>query len=183
MGLVRGACDDASIMKRTAAVLTLLVFGSAGAHAARKSEDVFKWISDHVQTVSYTVTTPMATYQEDDTAKVEFSGCSAKITEDLKTPKSDIRTTVSFDLKSIQGDMIRSSSERGVEGTHVSEYFMLQLPLASPATSVTTFRTPHGSKTDTASSNFISIVLPDSDMADRQANAWRDASRTCAGRD
>ena len=170
-------------MKRTAAFFIMLVFVSASAGAARKPEAVFRWISDHVQTVSYTVTTPMATYQEDESAKVEFSGCSAKITEDLKTSKSDIRTTVSFDLKSVQADMIRSSSERGVGDTHVSEYFMLQLPLATPAKSVTTFRTPHGSKTDTASSNSVSIVVPDGDMADRQANAWRDATRACAGRD
>lgn len=173
-------------MRTTAAFLILTLAGSVSARPSRKAEDardVFKWISDHTQPVSYTVTTPMATYQEDQSAKVEFSGCSAKITEDLKTSSSDIRTTVSFDLKSIQADLIRSSSERGVEGTHVSEYFMLQLPLASPAKSVTTFRTPHGSKTDTASSNFVSIVLPDSDMADRQANAWRDASRACSARD
>lgn len=170
-------------MRKTAAFLMLIFFAGATAQASRKADDVFQWISDHVQTVSYTVTTPMATYQEDESAKVEFSGCMAKITEDLKTPHSDIRTTTSFDLRTLQADMIRSSSEQGVLDTHVSEYFTLQLPLASPAMSVTTFRTPRGSKTDTASSNSISLVLPDGDMADRQANAWRDASRSCGARE
>lgn len=124
----------------------------------------------------------MATYQEDQSAKVEFSGCSAKITEDLKTPKSNIRTTVSFDLKTIHADMIRSGSERGVGDTRVSEYFTVELPLSSPARNVTTFRTSSGSKTDTSSSDFISIVLPDRDLADRQVNAWRDASLSCGAR-
>lgn len=166
-------------MKKISAFVILVTFGCVGAQASG-SQDVFKWIASHMQTVSYTVTTPMATYQEDQSATVEFSGCTAKITEDLKTPKSDIRTTTSFDLRAIQPDMIRSSSEKGVLDTHVSEYFTLQLPLASPVKSVTTFRTSHGSKTDMSSSTAISIVLPDSDMADRQADAWRDASRACS---
>lgn len=170
-------------MKKVSAFVILVTFGCMGAQASGGAGDVFRWISSHMQTVSYTVTTPMATYQEDQTATVEFSGCTAKITEDLKTPKSDIRTTTSFDLRTLEPDMIRSSSERGVLDTHVSEYFTVQLPLASPVKSITTFRTHHGSKTDTYSSNSVSIVLPDSDMADRQANAWRDASRSCSARE
>lgn len=173
-------------MRTTAAFLILFVAGSVSARPRRSSEDVrdvFKWISDHTQPVSYTVTTPIATYQEDESAKVEFTGCSAKITDDLKTPKSNIRTTTSFDVRDIQADMVRSSSEQGVGDTRVSEYFMVQLTLANPAKNVTTFRTSGGSKTDMSSSNFISIVLPDRDMADRQVNAWRDASRTCGARD
>jgi hypothetical protein len=173
-------------MRTTAAFLILIVAGSVNARPSRRAEDardVFRWISDHTQTVSYTVTTPLATYQEDQTAKVEFVGCSAKITEDLKTPKSNIRTTTSFDLRDIQADAIRTSSEQGIGDTRVSEYFMIELTLASPARNVTTFRTSGGSKTDTSSSSFVSIVLPDRDMADRQVNAWRDASRTCGARD
>jgi hypothetical protein len=173
-------------MRATAAFLIVILAGSASAHPSRKAEDVkdvFRWISDHVQPVSYTVTTPMATYQEDDMAKVEFTGCSARITDELKTPKSNIRTTTLFDLRDIQADMIRSSSQQGVGDTHASEYFMVQLTLANPAKNTTTFRTPGGSKTDTSSTNFVSIVLPDRDMADRQVSAWRDASRTCGARD
>ena len=172
-------------MRTTAAFLILMLAGSVSARSSRGAEgarDVFRWISDHVQTVSYTVTTPMATYQEDESAKIEFSGCSAKITEDLKTPKSNIRTTLSFDLKTIQADSNRSSSERGLGDTHVSEYFTVELPLSTPAKNVTTFRTPSGSKTDTSSSDFVSIVLPDRDMADRQVNAWRDVSLSCGAR-
>lgn len=170
-------------MKKVLAFVMVVTFGCAGAQASGGAQDVFKWISSHMQTVSYTVTTPMATYQEDQTATVEFSGCTAKITEDLKTPKGDIRTTTSFDLRTLEPDMIRASSERGVLDTHVSEYFTVQLPLASPAKSVTTFRTSHGSKTDTSSSSSVSLVLPDGDMADRQADAWRDASRACTARE
>src|SRR5215472_17865202 len=121
-------------MRTTAAFLILMLAGSVSARSSRGAEgarDVFRRISDHVQTVSYTVTTPMATYQEDESAKIEFSGCSAKITEDLKTPKSNIRTTLSFDLKTIQADSIRSSSERGLGDTHVSEYFTVELPLST----------------------------------------------------
>ena len=169
-------------MRRTALFFVLILATGASTWSGRRPEDVFKWISGHVQTVTYTVTTPMATYQEDDTAKVEFSGCSAKITEDLKTPRSNIRTTVSFVLRDIQADSIRSSLERGVGDTHVSEYFTVELPLASPAKNVTIFRTASGSKTDTSLSDSVYLVLPDQNMADRQVNAWRDASLSCGAR-
>ena len=183
MGLIGPACNPIGAMKKASVLVMLVTFGCVGSRASGGEQDVFKWISSHVQTVSYIVTTPLATYQEDQSATVEFSGCTAKVTEDLKTPKSDIRTTTSFDLRTLEPDMIRSSSERGVLDTHVSEYFTLQLPLASPAKSVTTVRTSHGSKTDMSASNSVSLVLPDGDMADRQANAWRDASRACSARE
>jgi hypothetical protein len=171
------------MMRKITALLILILSGSLSAYARRKPEDTFKWISEHVQTVSYTVTTPLAAYQTDQSAKVEFSGCNATITQDLKTQKSDIRTTVSFNLKDIQTDMVHFSSEKGFGDTEVTEYFYVQLPLASSATNTTIFRTSGGSKTDQTESKFVSIVLPDRDMANRQARAWRNASRVCGATD
>ena len=171
------------MMRKITALLILILSGSLSAYARRKPEDTFKWISEHVQTVSYTVTTPLAAYQTDQSAKVEFNGCNATITQDLKTQKSDIRTTVSFNLKDIQTDMVHFSSEKGVGDTEVTEYFYVQLPLASSATNTTIFRTSDGSKTDRSESKFVSIVLPDRDLANRQSRAWRNASRACGATD
>jgi orotidine-5'-phosphate decarboxylase len=170
-------------MRKIATLMILILSGSLSADARRKGDDTFKWISDHVQTVSYKVTTPLATYVEDQSAKVEFSGCNAKITEDLKSHKIDIQTTVSFDLKDIQPDMIRFHAEKGVGDTQVSEYFVIQLPLVNSVTSNTVFRTSDGSRTDSSASNTVSIVLPDLDAAEGQASAWRDASRACGAID
>ena len=170
-------------MRKVIAILILILSGSLSASAHRKAEDTFKWISDHVQTVSYTVTTPLAAYQTDQSAKVEFNGCKATVTQDLKTQKSDIRTTVSFDLKDIQTDMVHFSSEKGVGDTEVTQYFYVQLPLVSSATNTTVFRTSNGSMTDQSASNFVSLVMPDRDMAKSQARAWRNASRICGATD
>jgi hypothetical protein len=171
------------MMRKTATLMVLILSASLSAGARRKSEDTFKWISDHVQTVSYKVTTPLATYVEDHTAKVEFSGCNAKVTEDLKSHKIDIQTTISFELKDIQPDMIQIRSEKGVGDTQVTEYFVIQLPLVNSATSNTIFRTSGGSRTDSSASNSVSIVLPDRETAEGQASAWRDASRSCGAID
>jgi hypothetical protein len=172
-------------MRKITALLILFVIlsGSLNAYARRKDEDTFKWISDNLQTVSYKVITPRATYVEDHSAKVEFNGCNAKVTEDLRTHNSDIRTTVSFDLKEIQPDMIRFNAEKGSGDTRVSEYFVMQLPLVSSAANTTIFRTPDGSSTDMSASNSVSIVLPDLITAERQAHAWREVSRACGAVD
>jgi hypothetical protein len=170
-------------MRKTTVLLILILSGSLSASARRKGEDTFKWISDHIPSVSYTVTTPLATYQEDQSARVQFDGCNAKITADLKTQKSDIRTTVSFDLKEIQPDMINISSEKGFGDTQVTEYFVVQMPLVNSAANSIIFRTSDGSRTDKSASNFVSIVVPDRDSAERQASAWRDASRACGAID
>jgi hypothetical protein len=114
---------------------------------------------------------------------VEFNGCNAKVTEDLKAHRIDIQTTVSFELKEIQPDMIRFRAEKGVGDTQVTEYFVLQLPLVNSTTMNTIFRTSEGSRTDSSASNTVSIVLPDLDAAEGQARAWRDASRACGAID
>jgi hypothetical protein len=170
-------------MRKIATLMILILPASLNAGMRGKSEEPFKWISDHVQTVSYKVTTPLATYVEDQSAKVEFSRCNAKVTEDLRSHKIDIQTTVSFELKDIQPDMIRFRSEKGVGDTQVTEYFVIQLPLVNSATTNTIFRTSEGSRTDTSASNSVSIVLPDLDAAEGQARAWRDASRACGAID
>jgi hypothetical protein len=114
---------------------------------------------------------------------MEFDGCHVKIVEDLKTQKSNIRTTVSFNLSYIQPDMIRSRLERGYGNTQVTPYFLVQLPLVDTAANSTTFTASDGSKTETAASSSVSILFQDRDLANRQANAWRDAAFACGARE
>jgi len=70
---------------RTFALLSVLFFcGSLIAHAGSRAADYLTWISDHLQTVSYTVTTPRATYPEFASANMEFDGCIVKIVKTLR---------------------------------------------------------------------------------------------------
>jgi hypothetical protein len=170
-------------MRKAAALFILMLYGSLSAHAGHRAEDILTWISEHLQTVSYTVTTPLATYPENESFKVEFQGCNVKIVEDLRTQKSNIQTTASFSLSNIQTDMIRFRSEKGYGDTQVTPYFVVQLPLANSAINTTTFTNSDGSKTDTSASNSVSIVFQDRDTATRQASAWRDASLACGARE
>jgi hypothetical protein len=142
------------------------------------------WISDHLQTVSFTVTTPRGTYAEFASAKMEFDGCNVKIVEDLKTQKSNIQTTASFSLSYLQADMIRSKRETGYGNTQVSQYFLVLLPLVGTVANTTTFIASDGSTTETAtaSSTIVSISFQDPDLASRQADAWRDAALACGAR-
>ncbi len=169
-------------MRNFALLLVLFFCGSLIARAGMRAADYLTWISDHLQTVSYTVTTPRATYQEFASAKMEFDGCDVKIVEDLKTQKSDIQTTISFNLSYLQGGMIRSRPETSYGNTQITPYFLVLLPLASTATHTTTFTASDGSKTDTGASTSVSIVFQDRDLANRQANAWRDAAFACGAR-
>ena len=169
---------------RKFALLSVLFFcGSLMAHAGIRAADFLTWISDHLQSVSYTVTTPRATYPEFASAKMEFDGCNIKIVEDLATQKSNIQTTVSFNLSHIQLDMIRSRPERGYGNTQVTPYFLVQLPLVDTAANSTTFTASDGSKTETAASSSVSILFQDRDLANRQANAWRAAAFACGARE
>jgi hypothetical protein len=169
---------------RKFALLSVLFFCSTLiAHAGIRAADFLTWIADHLQAVSYTVTTPRATYPEFASAKMEFDGCQVKIVEDLKTQKSNIQTTVSFNLSYIQPDMIRSRPERGYGNTQVTPYFLVQLPLVGTAANTTTFTASDGSKTETAASTSVSILFQDRDLATRQANAWRDAAFACGARE
>jgi len=168
---------------RKGALFSVLIFGgSLIGRAGMRAADFLTWISDHLQTVSYTVTTPRATYQAFASAKMEFDGCNVKIAENLKTQKSDIQTTVSFNLSYLQVDMIRSRPETGYGNTRVTPYFLVLLPLVSSTTNTTTFTASEGSKTETAASTSVSILFQDRDMANRQANAWRDAAFACGAR-
>jgi hypothetical protein len=169
-------------MRKFALFSVLLFCGSLIARAGMRAADYLTWISDHLQTVSYTVTTPRATYQEFASAKMEFDACDVKIVEDLKTQKSDIQTTISFNLSYLQGDMIRSRPETGYGNTQITPYFLVRLPLASTATNTTTFTASDGSKTETAASTSVSISFQDRDLANRQANAWRNAAFACGAR-
>jgi hypothetical protein len=169
---------------RKFALLSVPFFcGSMIAHAGIRAADSLTWISDHLQTVSYTVITPRATYPEFASAKMEFDGCNVKIVEELKTQKSNIQTTVSFNLSYIQLDMIRSELERGYGNTQVTPYFLVQLPLARTATNTTIFTASDGSKTETAAATSVSISFQDRDLANRQADAWRDAAFACGARE
>jgi hypothetical protein len=170
-------------MRKFALLLVLFFCGCLMAHAGIRAADFLTWISDHLQTVSYTVTTPRAAYPEFASAKMEFDGCNVKIVEDLKTQKSNIQTTVSFSLSYIQPDMIRSRLERGYGNTQVTPYFLVQLPLVGTAANTTTFTASDGSKTETAASTSVSILFQDRDLANRQANAWRDAAFACGARE
>jgi hypothetical protein len=170
-------------MRRFALLSVLFFCGSRIAHAGIRAADFLTWISDHLQTVSYTVTTPRATYPEFASAKMDFDGCNVKIVEELKTQKSNIQTTVSFNLSYIQLDMIRSELEKGYGNTQVTPYFLVQLPLARTATDTTTFTASDGSKTETSAATSVSILFQDRDLAIRQANAWRDAAFACGARE
>jgi hypothetical protein len=170
---------------KKAALLSVLFFcGGLIAHAGMRAADFLTWISDHLQTVSFTVTTPHATYPEFASAKMEFDGCNVKIVEDLKTEKSNIQTTASFSLSDLQTDMIRSRPEIGYGNTQVTPYFLVLLPLAGGATNTTAFIASDGSKIETASSSttLVSISFQDRDLASHQADAWRDAAFACGAR-
>jgi hypothetical protein len=170
---------------RKVALLSVLVFcGSLTARAGMRAADFLTWISDHLQPVSFTVTTPRATYPEFASANMEFDGCDVKIVEDLKTEKSNIQTTTSFNLSYVQADMIRSKAEMGSGNTHVTPYYLVLLPIAGTATTTTTFIGSDGSKTEAGSSlsGLVSISFQDRDLASRQADAWRDAAFACGAR-
>jgi hypothetical protein len=169
---------------RKFALLSMLFFCAGSiARAGIRAADYLTWISDHLQTVSYMVTTPRATYPEVASAKMEFDGCNVKIVEDLKTQKSNIQTTVSFNLSYVQTDMVRSMPQRGYADTRVTPYFLVELPLVNTATNTTTFTASDGSKTETAESTSVSILFQDRDLANRQAKAWRDAAFACGARE
>jgi hypothetical protein len=185
---IRGAIIvtvNAMSTTRKVALLSVLVFcGSLTARAGMRAADFLTWISDNLQPVSFTVTTPRATYPEFASANMEFDGCDVKIVEDLKTEKSNIQTTTSFNLSYLQADMIRSKREMGSGNTHVTPYYQVLLPIAGTATSSTTFIAADGSKTDagSSSSGLVSISFQDRDLASRQADAWRDAAFACGAR-
>jgi hypothetical protein len=170
-------------MRKFALFSALFFCGTLIADAGIRAADFLTWISDHLQTVSYTVTTPRATYREFASAKVEFDGCNVKIVEGLETPKSNIQTTVSFNLSYIQPDMIRSKPERGYGNTQVTPYFLVQLPLVSTATNTATFTASNQSETETATSTSVSILFQDRDLAARHADAWRHAALACGARE
>jgi hypothetical protein len=167
---------------KVAVLLAVILLCGFGVRADGRADDVLMWISSHLQTVSYTVTTPLVTYQENQSAKMEFDGCYATILEEVKTPKSNIQTAVSFDLRNIQQDRIRFWSETGSGSTHVSPYFLVQLPFVRSAISVTTFSASGQPQTSTDASRSVSIVFQDLDTANRQASAWRDAALACGAR-
>jgi len=168
---------------RKFALLSVLFFcGSLIARAGMRAADYLTWISNHLQTVSYTVRTPRAAYPEFASAKMEFEGCNVKIEEDLKTQTTNIQTTVSFNLSYIQAGMIRSKPEGGFANTRVTPYFLVQLPLVNTAKNTTTFTASDGSKTETAESTSVSIVFQDRALANRQATAWRDAALACGAK-
>jgi hypothetical protein len=168
---------------RKVALLSVLFLGGILiARADMRAADYLTWISDHLQTVSYTVTTPRASYTEIASAKMDFDGCTVKIVEDLKTQKSFIQTTVSFNLSYLHADMIRSRPETGSGNTNVSPYFVVKLPLVGTAIDTTTFISPDKPITEVASSTFVSLSFQDRDLADRQAQAWRDAAFACGAR-
>ena len=169
---------------RKAVLFSVLFLGSSLiARAGMRAADFLTWISDHLQTVSYTVTTPRATYLEFASAEMEFDGCNVKIVQDLKTQKSDIQTTASFNLSYLQADMIRSKPETGYGNTQVTPYFLVQLPLVRTATNTATFTASNQSETETATSTSVSILFQDRDLAARHADAWRHAALACGARE
>lgn len=176
------AVDFMNTMRKAALLSVLFLGGILIARADMRAADYLTWISDHLQTVSYTVTTPRATYAEIASAKMEFDGCTVKIVEDLKTQKSFIQTTVSFNLSYVHADMIRSKPQTGFGNTNVSPYFVVQLPLVGTAIDTTIFIAPDKPITEVASSNFVSLSFQDRDLANRQAQAWRDAAFACGAR-
>jgi hypothetical protein len=168
--------------QKVAALSAVIIFCSFSVRADGRADDVLMWISTHLQRVSYTVTTPLATYQENESARMEFDGCYATILEEVRTPKSSIQTAVSFDLSNIQPDRIRYRPETGSGSTHVSPYFLVQLPFSRSAISVTAFSATGKPQTSTDASRSVSIVFQDLDTANRQASAWRDAALACGAR-
>ncbi|HTC65086.1 MAG TPA: hypothetical protein VK709_19760 [Candidatus Saccharimonadales bacterium] len=167
---------------KVAAFSAAILLCGFGVRADGKANYVLIWISSHLQTVSYTVTTPLATYQENESARMEFDGCYATILEVVRTPKGNIQTAVSFDLKNIQQDRIRFRPETGSGDTHVTPYYLVQLPFVRSAISVTTFSASGQPQTSTDASRSVSIVFQDLDTANRQASAWRDAALACGAR-
>jgi hypothetical protein len=164
-------------------LFSALLFGSGlVARASMRAADSLTWISDHLPTVSYTVTTPHATYAEYASAKMEFQGCWVKVVEDVKTEKSEIQTTVSFKLSDLQMDKIRSQREAGSGNTQVTPYYDVLLPLASTVTNFTTFNASDRPITENGASNSVSLTFQDRDLANRQADAWRDAAFACGAR-
>ena len=125
---------------------------------------------------------PASRRQKEQSCKMEFDGCYATILEVVKTPKSNIQTAVSFDLRNIQQDRIRFRSETGSGDTRVTPYFLVQLPFVRSAISVTTFSASAPPQTSTDASRSVSIVFQDLDTANRQAIAWRDAALACGAR-
>jgi hypothetical protein len=168
--------------RKVGALSAVILLCGSVVRADGRADDILMWISNHLQMVSYTVTTPRATYPEHESAKMEFDGCYATIVEDVKTPKTDIQTSVSFDLSNIQQDRIRFRSESGSGDTRVTPYFLLQLPFVRSAISVTTFIASGAPQTSTDASRSVSIVFQDLDTANRQASAWRDAALACGAR-
>ena len=176
------ALGDMHTMRKIAMLSMLTLFGSLTARADYRSEYILTWISDHLQTVSYTVTTPRARYAEYESAKMEFDGCNVKIVEDLNAQQSNTQTTVSFNLSNIQSNMIRFRSETGTGDTQVTTYFLVQLPLVGTTTNTTTFSASGGSKTDTTVSSSVSLLFQDRNLANRQVAAWRDAALACGAK-
>ena len=165
------------------ALFSAFVLGSGlVARASMRAADSLTWISDHLQTVTYTVTTPRATYSEFASAKMEFQGCTVKVVEDVKTEKSDIQTTVSFNLSNLEMDKIHSEREAGSGNTQVTPYYDVVLPLAGTVTNFTTFNASERPITEPGASNSVSLTFQDRDLADRQAGAWRDAAFACGAR-
>ena len=124
-------------------MFSVLFFGGVLiSRAGMRAADFLTWISDQLQPVTFTVTTPRATYPEFASANMEFDGCDVKIVEDLKTQKSFIQTTVSFNLSYLHADMIRSRAETGSGNTNVTPYFVVLLPLVGSAIVTTKFIAP-----------------------------------------
>jgi hypothetical protein len=176
------AVNFMNTMRKAAMFSVLFLGGISIARAGMRAADYLTWISDHLQTVSYTVTTPRATYAEIASAKMEFDGCTVNIVEDLKTQKSFIQTTVSFNLSYLHADMIRSRAETGSGNTNVTPYFVVLLPLVGTAIDTTKFIAPDKPVSEVASSTLVSLSFQDRDLAARQAQAWRDAAFACGAR-
>jgi len=174
--------DITRAARNVAALSAVILLCSFSVRADGRADDVLMWISSHLQTVSYTVTTPLASYQENESAKMEFDGCYATILEVVRTPKGNIQTAVSFDLSNIQQDRIRFRSGTGSGDTRVTPYFLVQLPFVRSAISVTTFSASGQPQTSTDASRSVSIVFQDQETANRQASAWRDAALACGAR-
>jgi hypothetical protein len=174
--------DILNTMRKVVALSVLILLGSFVVHADVRADNILMWISGHLQTVSYTVTTARATYSEYESAKMEFDGCYVTIIQDVKTQESNIQTTVSFNPGNIRTDRIRFRAESGFGETQVTPYFVVQLPLLSSTINITTFASSGTSKTSTDASTSVSIVFQDRDTANRQASAWRDAALACGAR-
>jgi hypothetical protein len=176
------AVDMMNTARKCALFSAALLASGAMAHSSMRAADFLSWISDHLQTVSYTVTTPGATYAEFSSATMEFEGCKVKVVEDVKTQKSDIQTAVSFNLGDLQMDMIHAMRESGSSGAQVTPYYSVVLPFGAPVRNTTTFNATDRPMTETASSTFISLSFQDRDLANKQADAWRDAAFACGAR-